>query len=133
MKKLQRIREIIIKNDSSILDLKFGCEIKEKHSRTTDIFVGEDTNEEKLYFTLNYPDGLRADWEIIGRTITLSDVLRAMQGKEGILGVDMNGQFIDCDDDLNNVKFCGKRWNLKDNNLDNQSKECQALILKILI
>lgn len=67
------------------------------------------------------------------RVIRLADVLLATQGKRnGIIGVDKNGYFIDCDNDMNNVKIYGERWNLKENNLENQSEETINFIAELL-
>lgn len=47
------------------------------------------------------------------RPITLEDVLRAMQGKvSNSIGISMNGDFLDCDNDMNNLHEVGASWTL---------------------
>jgi hypothetical protein len=78
----------------------------------------------------DYPNGRN-------REIHLADVLVAIQATKkdlGILGIDRNGCFIDCDKDLNNVKFHrGYEWNLHKNSLDEQSDPCKQFLIDLLV
>jgi hypothetical protein len=72
------------------------------------------------------------NWEI-DREIRLCDVLLAFESKRKLakerLYVSSKGYIeYDCD------KFHGQAfWNLKDDNLDNQNKECKLLLISILL
>ncbi len=63
------------------------------------------------------------------REIRLADVLLAIQGSgNGFIGITDGGVFFHEDDGLLNGI-----WNLKDNNLDNQSDELYKFLNKLLV
>ena len=144
MTPLQRIRQIIIKNDPSILDLVFGCEgIWKPHGK---VIILHNPPDMMRILNIQYVDGRFVTTgapakaiEIIGRTITLSDVLRAIGTKtkkdyKNGDGEDIFGETINEADVQYERRALGliRKWNSKDNNLNNQSKECHKSILKIL-
>lgn len=67
------------------------------------------------------------------RPITLADVLKSFQGNtKAPVGVDMNGRFLDCDDDMTEWKILDVRWNLA-LPLDDQEPEVIEFLHKILV
>ena len=135
MTKLEQIREIIIKNNPSILDLVFGCYISGEGLHNAllvrnlpetdnhyhfEVFVGGYEIRRRVYFKDNM--------KIIGRTITLSDVLRAIESKHN-MPIQTMGIYEEDEHPLYDLMDV---WNLSDNNLNNQSKETISFIYKIL-
>ncbi|HEC66415.1 MAG TPA: hypothetical protein ENI23_14100 [bacterium] len=130
----EKIRAACIKANPSILDLKIGCIVVAEFvpGITPDIFVdlGEDENGEELYHTLHYPDGFSSKWRIIGRPIRLADVLLAIE-KAGIVGA-FEGQLIEGIFTFLHGFPNKVGWNLKDDNLENQSEETKKFIARLL-
>lgn len=66
-------------------------------------------------------------------TLRLADVLLAMQGKENIIGISYNGDFLDCSPKMDNLwKKVGFPWNLRFDDLTLQTQETQDFIAGIL-
>lgn len=141
MSNLETIRVACIKADPSILDLEFGCEVKLKRNLHTR-FKGErgmiaGTPEgyaiafENGHLMMT-EDG-EDDIEVLGRPIRLADVLLAIGSTE--YGIDATGHFLKdfCEksawDDKGEIPF---KWNLKQDDLEKQSKECLAFIASLL-
>ena len=75
---------------------------------------------------------VKNQFKVIGRDIRLADVLIAMRGnKKAPIGIDINGYFINCDNDCSNVKSLKEKWNLKNNSLawhyKHQTETCEYL------
>lgn len=78
-------------------------------------------------------DGVK--WRIIGRPIRLADVLVAMQGKDKpvqSVGVEINGRFLDCNEDMTEWHILEPRWNLRADSLDEQSPETIEFLANVL-
>ena len=140
MTKLEQIREIIIKNDSSILDLKFGCAIEiagntkfiiDTHTAVDGMdwnYIVRDEINQHMFREVRMEE--MEKYLIIGRTITLSDVLGAVNDRYSFDG----GGWVLYKQEGKSWLGKDKKifWNLKDNNLNNQSKETISFIHKIL-
>lgn len=116
MNKLQFIREKCIEANPEIVELEFGCEVKEKDSGEQ-FFIADRDDMDLM------PDA----YEIIGRPIRLADVLLAIPFKAN-MGIYADGTFI-----KRSAGDTGYEWNLKDNNLEKQSKKTIDFIYNILI
>ncbi len=127
---IQKLKDVIIKANPEIMELKFGC-----------YFSGEGVSSGLIVRMIDrFPFGFTANYHhqgsgimcrefntrkivIIGRSIRLADVLLAM-GIEAFVGSEKMQA------NLNDIVVM---WNLKDNNLDNQSDECKEFLDKLLV
>jgi len=82
---LERVRAAVIKAVPEILELKFGCEIRRVTNEEDVEVILHTAANHPFYFVAKtdntggrYLDYKKSEWEIIGRDITLADVLRAM-------------------------------------------------------
>lgn len=125
MGKVKELREVIIKANPEIVELKMGCKIRKSRFWTDDvIFVGKDGNGKHNVWKRGYLDvkTVSAEDKIIGRPITLADVLMAIEK----FGVKLEKSYTAEQQVMfqsNNLYKLVKLWNLKKNSLDNQSKE----------
>lgn len=135
---LQQLKSVIQAAVPSIMELKFGCEARQGENVYTVLGKNKDlngsfmvrSNESLAVFDSAI---LGANWHILGRPIRLADVLLAMQNKDmGCIGRSMNGDFLNCDDDMNNLTEVGSRWDLANDSLDNQSPETIEFLSKLL-
>ncbi len=63
----------------------------------------------------------------------IAQVLRSIQRKvTTAIGVDMNGAFINCDDNLNNLTFSECMWNLADDNLAHQTPDTIDFLYQLI-
>ncbi len=132
---LSSLRAKIIEANPSILELGFGCEV-----------IGDDETVVQKVVAVGVDGQIWTDYEgsreyykgslreIIGRPIRLLDILVAMRGNsKAPIGIDMNGHFIDCDDDMNNLKISEVRWDFKDDDLSHQSTETISFLCDLLL
>lgn len=137
--KYQQLKEVIQKAVPEIMELKFGCELSldlypkyndkknaialcrviETHKEDIEI-KRIDTHSPIIWEKLNALN----DYEILGRPIRLADVALAIKK-------DLSPDRVS----MKNVGYilCFDKWNLKDNSLDNQSKECKEFLIKLLV
>lgn len=139
MTKLQQIKEIIIKSNPEIVELKFGCEVTMGNKQIFFI-VGRMPNGDPITVkkegaydpTKQGADVEKIDGKIqaIGRHIRLADVLLAVNDRYSFDG----GGWVLYKQEGKSWLGKGKKmfWNLKDDNLDNQSEECIDFIYSIL-
>lgn len=67
------------------------------------------------------------------RPLELADVLRALQNNDKApVGVDVNGYFLDCDDDMKEWWQLDLRWNLAET-LDDQTPEVWDFLHGIIV
>lgn len=130
--KIQELKEVIIKQIPSILDLVFGCRIENEEG----FFRLDDNNliqihkgtkheinflrDEKLRM---YKKQIMKD-EIIGRDITLSDCLLALKIDE----IDGSEE----KDFLSKIQVLVSMWNKYDNNLNKQSQPTIDFLYKLI-
>lgn len=142
---LSGIREEIIKVVPGIMDLKFGCELKGTQHRypTRGTWYGPylwggGANLPVIYCK-GGPVALNDDYEIIGRTIQLSDILIVIEKvtNNGMskYSVDTLGHF----KDVTNESYCWTPdgmtpilWNLPNDDLNLQDLPCLQFLYKIL-
>lgn len=142
MTNLEIIRKACIAANPSILDLKFGCEVKNKKFGYT-FFVSfcDKENEVVVYCPKEFDNQFHHDsiehfeagkMEILGRPIRLADVLLAIAHKD-------KRRF--CCDELGNILeysregkiFAGEvSWNLLADDLTAQSPETLAFFADLL-
>lgn len=66
--------------------------------------------------------------------IRLADVLLAIsESGNGFYGVSDGGAFFKVNEDLDTERIYEAGWNLKDDNLDNQTKETIELLIRLLV
>lgn len=139
-KSINIVKEACVKANPEILELKFGCEIKSKH--TTLRYVGKDKGQIALIVengdaknALMIVDKL-GDVEILGRPIHLADVLLTMRDvdAEKIWGVDVSsGEFFGQSmSDGSPIYKKGAQWNLRKDSLINQSDETLSFLAQLL-
>ena len=135
-KQYEQLRQVIIKANPDIIKLEFGCRFID--SAKNQYYIG---CEGRLFE--EFGDGMECDPELtdslenIGRMITLTDVLIAL-AKNNIVSeleifVDVMGRFwnIESCGGKNEMKIVG-RWDLKNNNLKNQSQPTVDFLHKLL-
>jgi len=144
---LQKLRKAIIKEIPEIVELKFGCRIKsKKNPDNVGRYIVKERKEYRGGITFVYYDvvnslmhdiplvincgELENDYKIIGRPITLSDVLRVLNKKPGLKlsskpnAITISGHFI-----INGEMVC--RWDLS-KTLDQQSQETINLLTSLI-
>lgn len=115
----------------SILDLKFGCKVRRKDGRYTKnyldnigIFIGKSytNNNVVIKFEKNNAVSIceKSELKIIGRPITLSDILRVIGKSEIESKTDIRYHLID------------NEWNLE-KDFNNQSEEFYNWLYDLLI
>lgn len=150
--KLQTIRQACIEANPEIVELKFGCEFESKGEKF--IFIRDDGVSYQVMFPEEYVSGFARenDIKIIGRPITLADVLMAVKEADNpfVLDVKANGDYFTIyvretnlypavvgvvsamDKLMKKTKgFSGRVWNLA-LPLSGQSEETLDFIIKIL-
>lgn len=127
MSDLQELKQKTIKYVPEIMELKRGCRINLKYSGEA-IFI--DTEE---YYTTsfilknNLINTTTEEYKIIGRDITLEDVLIALEYCKEFIAIDTRGDFINNIDGFS----IGIRWDLG-KTLDEQSEETIKILNKII-
>ena len=156
MNKIQKIREVCIKVNPEIVELKFGCNFnwKAKTSNYSGYYrineVNEKLNVIKAYnldikkkisiddnigdFTFDNFKDPKQHIKIIGRPIRLADVLLAMskigtvtKGAKFLVNIVEIGHGV-----RGSGLFQDVRWNLTDDNLEHQSEETLTFISNLL-
>ena len=127
-KELQDIREACIKANPEIVELKFGCTVKFKGGKPHIIYSTAPTSN--FIYCVGRFRQLRSNIkEILGRPVRLSDVLLAIGGES-------TSQKEQESYSVNLSKLCGFGWNvcwdLRNDNLDNQSPETISFIHSLL-
>lgn len=147
MKNLETLREIIIKEVPSILDLEFGCEFQEKDEadnlykkytvvghifkeHDSDVYdiLAVDSKPENQAFAEEY---INAECRIIGRKITLADVLVALWKNVKFIEIAHDGQFRIEDKSYYKGSYL-PQWKLVSDDLNYQSQECIDFLLNLL-
>lgn len=128
--KYQALREKIIEANPEIKDLVFGCETRTNTKAKSELLTIVKPLGKTGEFVVTYPDGTQGcykpeELKIIGRPIRLADVLLAQEPHEKISSLHAVNAF-------NCYQFL-QMWNLKDDNLDNQSEETKEFLYKLLV
>lgn len=133
MNSLQQLKSVIQATVPSIMELKFGCEMRKHESK----YVVLDSKNNWIHlFNVTFGSTVfgpirKDEYEILGRPIRLADVLLAIGlkdkiviGGDGIIGtIAAFGPII----------IVKAKWNLKDDSLDNQSPECKDFLINLLV
>jgi hypothetical protein len=155
--KYQELKKKIQEANPEIMKIKFGCKLKLhwisgwSEETVIEALGDDDTDDLDKMVTLiddagNVEEGKdlsQLNFEIIGRPIRLADVLLALEKLNGdSIGIDAEGFFVSRKWD-EGIGLSSKwneqgthrmyRWNLKDDNLDNQSNECKEFLMSILL
>lgn len=137
---IEIIRKACIAANPSILDLTFGCEVIPKQgelsgivikvfeNNTVDVICRKEIEEQKAVITL---EGCPVErLEILGRPITLPDVLLAMN-KIDAYGVGSDGRFILGTEWVKEKNgLFAMTWNLT-KSLEDQSPECLSFLAEL--
>lgn len=149
--KIDAIRAACVAANPSIMDLTFGCLVKQKYSvkeyvpvicegtsisRTDDgeqeyVITTHGHTRDQVFIKRYYPSD-NYIVEILGRPVRLADVLFSRQNHPGPIGVDINGYFLDCDDDMTKIQILEVKWNLIKDDLRDQSPETIEFIYSLL-
>jgi len=130
MNKLKELKEYIQKEIPEILELKFGCEITgdDKHPKL--IYVGFNSNQHGLFIpeiqALLFVN--KIETEIIGRPITLEDVLRVIEKNRDYVTINLIGDYLL----FQSQRIGTKSWKLG-LPLDQQSEETTNFLWDLLI
>lgn len=132
MTNLQAVRKKVIKAVPGIMELKFGCNVQLKIRGDLGFIINSDFHGSVIHwnFTIKETRCLKEDdLKILGRPITLADVLLAMEkaGLEMFTTDSWNVEVSSYD-----VAKILRLWNLSDNNLDNQSEEVWKFLNDVL-
>ena len=137
---IDKLKKVIQQANPEIMEFKMGCEVEIKGDKYT--VLGEIHRGLISLFNreLNYITEIGNDnrYTILGRPITLADVLIALNKTGRHFAVDSYGTFFEERDD-GEEGYCweqifdGRRhiWNLKDN-LDAQSETTKQFLIDIL-
>lgn len=125
VEKKEAVRAAIIKAVPEIMELKFGCEGKTHGMKW--VLTEQGWRSGPRGFSIMEPR------EIVGRPIRLADVLLAARGNKGeLLRIDQYGTFWIG----HSVEVMGENtkvdWNLRTDDLSQQSEECIDFIHSIL-
>jgi len=129
MNKLTKLKEIIIEAVPEIVALEFGCELKDKDSELTWIFLSQGESRGFKYSSIwnsvtGSGLGRHEDFEIIGREIRLADVLRAISREKLKKRLDISAFFV--------YQSGHSLWDLTKNSLDDQSPETIDFLYELL-
>ena len=137
MTNIEKIREAVIKANPEIVKLKFGCVVIFAGHK---MVLGVDKYDIVTYVCRRegeqYESGgdfhINRIEEIIGRPIRLSDVLLAMEkaNPSRQLLMSFTGRFYEYSSKIPLCQECS--WNLKDDNLENQSEELKKFVADLL-
>ena len=138
MTKLEYIKSKVVEVNPEIMELKFGCEVKNKTSNDYRIILrgvafkggmpmlcdsGMFRRVNVHYFPIE-------NVEILGRPIRLADVLHTLdEGSNQEIVVHIDGELGIADEA---IIWKNTYWNLQDNNLTNQSEECINFLAEVL-
>jgi hypothetical protein len=137
MKKLQELKNKIIEFNPEIKELKFGCDIEMESEGIVQYVGNYSPTDEDCYFDGDIEPIYNEKYTIIGRDITLEDVLIALEKKEDDFAVRANGLFM-FENRIINRNFTGFNYDDDDlywklgKSLDNQSKETINFLHEIL-
>jgi len=123
MKDYQKLKEIIQKANPEIMELKFGCYVNFEGEKIIVDVHGDIVKTKSMDIHKNHI-------KILGRPIRLADVLMAIEKKNPDIMIDVSGRFLLNEQPAPLCQECS--WNLKDNNLDNQSDETKQFLIDIL-
>jgi hypothetical protein len=141
MKPLAKIRAACIAANPEIVQLKFGCRVRYQGENWN---VARLTGAAQIGVLLAHPDGEEVTrfedtrtstrekfgFEIIGRPITLADVLLPIGDRQGRLRVDSSGWF-EAMDNTDNQFIRTAHWNLRVS-LEDQSEGTIEFIAALL-
>ena len=126
---IDKLKQVIQEANPEIMELNIGCRVAHKYHSSQSIVVENEQDNLSPFDVQTDDGGFEKDKVIsLGRPIRLADVLMAIN-KISIMqiGVFNDGTFLHKGDDM------GWRWNLKDNNLDNQSDETKQFLIDLLV
>lgn len=144
MTNLEIIRKACIAANPSILDLKFGCEVKNKKFGYT-FFVSfcDKENEVVVYCPKEFDNQFHHDsiehfeagkMEILGRPIRLADVLLAIESQKNVtVLIDSLGCFMTVMPGEQPVFISALKaqWNLAQDDLTTQSEETLSFLANL--
>jgi hypothetical protein len=129
----KEVREAIIAAVPEIMELKFGCRVRLKSSTENNVHIiiysWETESGDRRYGIDGYviADFKEKDFEILGRPITLADVLRAIDTDLAINDFGYFIRIVDCE-----VRDYYYGWDLS-KPLDGQSDEVWRFLHSVLI
>lgn len=145
MKNYDQLKQVIQEANPGIMDLKFGCEVLKGDVRTR--VVGLDGRV--VFFSPlinNQNTEFVEHLTILGRPIRLADVLLAIHKADPAnktnVTLESDGQFKHEVYDSKNPQPNGQvtstiysksHWNLRDDNIDNQSWGCKQFLVELLV
>lgn len=134
MKNYNKLKQIIQEANPEIMELKFGCEIMiSEDKKDTEYIMLSGAFCCLKYYVSKIIDirGMIKNITILGRPIRLADVLLTLGEK---YGMDGTGMLLERQYGTSAYDCAGMRtWNLKDDNLDNQTKETKEFLIKLLV
>jgi hypothetical protein len=138
-----KLKSIIQQANSSILELKFGCEVVYEGKKCKYLHYIEGWFH--VLLPPNYDKGIlqvtNPKLKILGRPIRLADVLWALEKLQKEISVRTDGRFLQQNKNFwESMSSCGEDcglpqfidWNLRDDNLDHQSEETKQFLIELL-
>lgn len=129
MNNTEKIRKKCIEANEDIVALKFGCIVQLKNWSNAKRRIVREGDDWYMSSGDNYKE---EEFEIIGRPITLPDVLLALALTKNPIhnvGYTVSGQFFM---QFTNFQDDNLIWNLRDDNLKNQSEELKQFVADLL-
>lgn len=138
--KLQAVREAVISAVPSILELEFGCVVRHGTGERTILGYSSGIDKFIVWNGIGFEPVEGADMrhiskEILGRKITLADVLAAIEkGVGDWYSVSGAGRFWKSlnDKELRTEPVPNASWNLLDDDLNHQTPETISFLYEIL-
>lgn len=129
------LKDAIVQACPDIMELKFGCEIRDKRLRKNVTFLNLTKNKrgnEQAYVHLGKTAWYVPiqDFEILGRKITLADVLATFVMRDDLKGKTLEEWAKEREESQMKIVYI---WNLRDDDLDHQSPETTAFLTSILV
>lgn len=136
---IDKLKQVIQEANPSILELKFGCRVRDTLNKPyTKIYIVLKESNVKTIWNTDAGAVHIDDIEILGRQITLSDVLMTLSDKyttieKGIF-IDAMGRFWDIKHtkNHNNEMTIITHWDLK-KTLENQSDPTKQFLIDLLV
>ncbi len=142
---IDKLKQAIQKANPEIMELKVGCKVgianEPKPWAKQAMLVGHNPDNGLMYFaesdgSIFYTRGLKKEYKILGRPITLADVLIAIEEE-----IKTQAESEHSENQANYYQqhiglaysFILEKWNLQKDNLDDQTDETKKFLTDLLI
>lgn len=129
IEKKEAVRQAIIRAVPSVMDLNFGCRVKDSTGEW--ILIDDDGDQFICWNGTSYHGLLKLSLKIIGRPIQLQDVLTAIDKVDSNYCLSFEGQFVEYDAENGNMNLSGVWWKPSED-FDHQPEPCINFLWELL-